>query len=135
VPINQPSYPATSAMSIDSFPTRWNKDTVVRLSRTPRASAHPRKYRPINFLSAVGETVDVVLLHRLEKFVEAHKKVLPEIQFGFRRGHSATQQLLHFVEWTTRNFNLKKSRGVLFLMLKRPLVAYGTRISYANYAH
>jgi hypothetical protein len=105
-----------------------------RLPKTPRASVGPSKYRPISLLSAVGKTVEAVLLHRLKEFVETHK-ALPEFQLEFRRGHSTTQQLLRFVEWTIRNFNFKKSTGVVFSMLKRPLTAYGTRVFLAQTTH
>ncbi|KAJ3626929.1 hypothetical protein Zmor_004129 [Zophobas morio] len=88
------------------LPIALEEATVVMLPRHyNRPTSTPRKYRPINLLSAVAKVVEAVILHRLKALVDAS-------HFGYRQGYSTTPQLLCLTEWTTRAFNLKKITGV-----------------------
>lgn len=53
----------------------------------------PRRYRPISLLNAVGKILEKIVYTHLLNFVE-EKRLLPEYQFGFRRGHSTTHQAM-----------------------------------------
>jgi hypothetical protein len=107
-----------SSMLLGAFPIRWKTAIVVMLPKTLKPESASSKYRPISLLSAAGKVGEAVLLRRLKEVVDA-RKALPEFQFGFRQGHSTTQQLLRLTEWTTRAFNHKKATGAVFLDVEK----------------
>lgn len=69
--------------------------------------SHPSHYRPISLLSNLGKLYEAVVLLRLSKETD-RLKVLPHVQFGFRPGHSTTQQLLRLMEFLTLQANEQK---------------------------
>ena len=47
----------------------------------------PFNYRPISTLSALTQIFEKIICEQLVNYLEKHK-ILYEIQFGFRKGHS-----------------------------------------------
>lgn len=96
------------------FPSQWKVADVIVIRKSGQNSTFPQNYRPISLISTLGKIAEGVVLKRLEKVVE-DKNIIPPEQFGFRPNHSATQQVLRLVEFTTEGFNDKKSTGVILL--------------------
>ena len=69
------------------------KRAVVPLPKGDGADVHALiSYSPISFLSCLTKVYEVILVGRLDEFIDSHDIVIPE-QFGFRVHHSTQQQL------------------------------------------
>jgi hypothetical protein len=99
VAINHLSCFATSAMSLDSFPTRrkrllsWCHPRFLGLQRFQQIS-------PLSLFFSVGQAVEAVLLHRSGRVVETQNT--SGISIWCLQRHSTTQPNLRFVDWTIR---------------------------------
>ena len=83
----------------------------------------PQNRRPISLISGLDKLFERLILKRLGKIVTA-KCLIPEQQFGFSKGCSATQQLLRLTEYIAQGFHLKPSTVAVFLDASK---AYDTR--------
>lgn len=73
----------------------------------------PLNYRPLSLLAAMGKICEMVILQRLNEVVE-ERKIIPDIQFGFRAYHSTVHQVLRVVERASEGFNRRQSTGAIF---------------------
>ena len=100
------------------FPSRWKEAEVVMIPKCKIGSNTTRDFRPISLLSCVGKIAEAVVLRRMQFFVES-RNIVPDCQFGFRKKHSTTQQILRLVEHTTRSFDYKKYTGIVLLDIEK----------------
>lgn len=96
------------------FPEKWKIADVIFLPKGGGAQQFPQNYRPISLLPCMGKMAEKVILWRLKDFEREHDIIPPE-QFGFRDGHSTTDQVLRVVEHVTDSFNRKRHTGAVFL--------------------
>lgn len=89
------------------FPEEWRIACITVIPKPGKDLSHPSHYRPISLLSNLGKLYEAVILFRLAKETD-RLKVLPHVQFGFRPGHSTTQQLLRLMEFLTMQANEQK---------------------------
>jgi len=75
-------------------------------------------YRPISLLPVLGKLLEKILLRRLERIVE-DKKLLPNEQFGFRKGHDTVSQAIRLVEKIADGFSTAKDTAAVFLDVSR----------------
>lgn len=64
---------------------------MIHILKSGKSTNDPHSYRPIRLLSATGELLEKIVYKQLLEFVW-EKNLLPDYQFGFRRGHSTTHQ-------------------------------------------
>ena len=74
-------------------------------------------FRSISVLTQINKIFEKVIHERLVTFVDKHS-ILPNNQFGFRKGHSASHGVTHLNEQVTKNLESKKISAVLFMDLK-----------------
>ncbi|KAG5684921.1 hypothetical protein PVAND_014129 [Polypedilum vanderplanki] len=96
------------------FPDRWKVAIIIPIPKTKIPSDDPTQYRPISLISCLGKCLEKLILDRLNKF-ESENNVFIKEQFGFRKRHSTTHQLVRLVESACVGFNLKKSTAMAFL--------------------
>lgn len=96
------------------FPSEWKVATVVPIHKKNKDDTKIQNYRPISLLSHVSKVVEKVIKSRIIGFLTKNKLLVNE-QFGFRGGHSTTDQLMRLVNHITKNFNLKKHTGAILL--------------------
>ncbi|MBJ5103567.1 hypothetical protein JGF61_23430 [Salmonella enterica subsp. enterica serovar Agona] len=65
----------------------------------------PTSYRPISLLPALSKVFESLIHHFLEKFL-TERQILQDEQFGFRKKHSTTHQLMRIVEDRYRGFSV-----------------------------
>ena len=73
-----------------TVPESWRKATVKMLYKGKGDSGDPNSYRGIALESALLKLLNRLLCDRITKAVESQ---IPEEQFGFRKGRSATQAI------------------------------------------
>lgn len=65
-------------------------------------------------MSHLSKLIEKIIKNRLIHFLEKNKILVTE-QFGFRTGHSTTDQLVRLVDYIIKNFNRKKHTGAILL--------------------
>ena len=98
----------------------WGDSNLVIFIKKPGKKDYttPASYRPITISSHVGKTFERILEQRLRFLIESWKLV-PESQFGFRRGRSTLMCLLQLISETTHKLKCKHSAAALFLDLQK----------------
>lgn len=76
------------------IPSDWKKDCLVPILKQGKTEHEPDSYRPIALTSCIGKIFEQLLKQRLEFFVEKYC-ILPNSQFGFRKGRSAQESISH----------------------------------------
>ena len=76
-----------------SFPSFWRSGNIAPLPKGVSASSDPSDYRPITITPVLSKIFEKLLYKRLSKYVE-NNKMLPNLQFGFRKGRGTCDALL-----------------------------------------
>ena len=94
------------------FPNRWKNAVTVPVPKPNKPLTNPSSYRPISLLSCIGKLFERLILSRIQNFLEIHD-ILPNYQFGFRRGHSTTHQINRVCKTIRDGFQNKQSTGMV----------------------
>lgn len=78
----------------------------------------PQSYRPISLLSIIGKAFERSIRARLEIETEDLNLIPPE-QFGFRRGHSTTDQLLRLTTEVQNNLLKRRDTACVFFDIRK----------------
>ena len=76
-----------------SFPVCWRTANVTPIPKGSSPSIHPNDYRPISLTPVLSKIFERLLAKRMYNFLDFNK-LLPQSQFGFRRGLSTSDALL-----------------------------------------
>ncbi|CAH0404751.1 unnamed protein product [Chilo suppressalis] len=74
------------------IPDNWKIDCLIPVIKPNKSKACADSYRPIALSSCMGKIFEQLLKHRLEFYKESNN-LLPNNQFGFRRGRSARESI------------------------------------------
>lgn len=66
----------------------------------------------------MGKIFEKIIYHQLIEFIET-RQLLPKHQFGFRRGHSTTQQATRIKKFIANNKNLKRTTEIVLLDIEK----------------
>ena len=105
-------------LELHYFPSIWKVAKIVPIRKPGKDPTLPSSYRPISLLSALGKLFEKIILSRLLHFAEENNILLPE-QFGFRRGHSTTHQLVRVVKNIRGNRTVSKSTAMALLDVEK----------------
>lgn len=100
------------------WPSSFKIAKVIPILKAGKNPCDARSFRPISLLNSLGKLLEKVIYNRLIDFIE-EKQLLPKHQFGFRRGHSTTQQAMRIKQFIVNNKRLRKSTGVLLLDIEK----------------
>ena len=78
-----------------SFPTCWKVASVTPIPKDGGSSCFPKDFRPISITPVLSKVFEKLLARRLYSYVES-EKVLPNTQFGYRKGLGTVDALLTF---------------------------------------
>jgi Reverse transcriptase (RNA-dependent DNA polymerase)/Endonuclease-reverse transcriptase len=104
--------------SLSYWPKSFKIAKVIPILKAGKPPTDASSYRPISLLNATGKLLEKVLQKRLINFVE-EKNLLPNFQFGFRRGHSTIHQAARIKQFIIRNKRNKKSTGMVLLDIEK----------------
>lgn len=96
------------------FPNQWKIANILMFNKPGKDKHLLTSYRPISLLNTMAKLLEKVILNRLQTELEI-PGVLPHFQFGFRRHHSTTQQLLRMTEVIENGFENKKYTTAVFM--------------------
>ena len=87
-----------------SFPSFWRSGNITPLPKGASASSDPSDYRPITITPVLSKIFEKLLYKRLSKYVE-NNNMLPNLQFGFRKGRGTCDALLTISSYLQRSLD------------------------------
>jgi hypothetical protein len=108
------------------FPTSWREATVIPIPKPGKDATDPGNYRPIALTSCLCKTFERMVNERLVWFLERNG-ILTEVQSGFRKQRSTTDQLLRLETFIREAFVRREHVVAVFFDLEK---AYDTTWRY-----
>lgn len=102
---------------ITHWPNPFKLAKVTPILKHGKPPQNPESYRPISLLMS-GKLFEKAVHKRLISFIE-DKNILPNFQFGFRRGNSTTHQAMRIKNFIIGNEIIKKSVGLILLGIEK----------------
>lgn len=78
------------------IPESWKTQCVIPILKPDKPADDHNSYRPISLASCVGKLMEQMIKLRLDYYVES-QNLLPAVQFGFRKGKSASESFVSFI--------------------------------------
>ncbi|UYV74417.1 hypothetical protein LAZ67_11003497 [Cordylochernes scorpioides] len=88
---------------VDIFNNSWKiasrlkTATIIPIKKLDKSADDPINYRPISLTSICCKLMEKIILRRLTYHLDT-RNLLPEEQYGFRKGHGTIDQLLFFTQ-------------------------------------
>jgi Reverse transcriptase (RNA-dependent DNA polymerase) len=109
-----------------NFPPSWSEATIVPLPKPDKDHSSPDSYRPIALTSCMCKTFERMVSNRLTWYLESNK-ILSDIQNGFRKQRSTTDQLVRLESFVREAFVRGEHVVSVFFDLEK---AYDTTWKY-----
>lgn len=104
--------------SLSYWPKNFKIAKVIPILKAGKPPTDATSYRPISLLNATGKLLEKLVQTRLIKYIE-EKNLLPDFQFGFRKGHSTVHQAAKIKQFIQQNKRSKKSTGLVLLDIEK----------------
>ena len=108
------------------FPPSWSEATIIPLPKPDKDLTSPNSYRPIALTSCMCKTFERMVSSRLTWYLETNK-ILSNIQNGFRKQRSTTDQLVRLESFVREAFVRGEHVVSVFFDLEK---AYDTTWKY-----
>lgn len=108
----------SACLKICYFPSRWKHAVVIAIPKPNKDATLPSNYRPISLLSCLSKLLERFILARIEAHLST-ASIIPNQQFGFKKGHSTCHQLVRLVKQVRSNFTQGKSSGMILLDVEK----------------
>ena len=109
-----------------NFPSSWRQSYVVPVAKPGKDTSNPTNYLPIALTGCVCKVMERMVNNRLVWYLERNKIITPT-QTGFRKGRSATDQLVRLESSVREAFIQKQHVTAIFFDLDK---AYDTTWKY-----
>jgi Reverse transcriptase (RNA-dependent DNA polymerase) len=109
-----------------SFPSSWSEATIIPLPKPDKNHNCPSNYKPIAITSCLCKTFERIMHNRLTWYLETNN-ILTELQSGFRRGRSTTDQLVRLESFVREAFVRGEHATAVFFDMEK---AYDTTWKY-----
>ncbi|UYV73421.1 hypothetical protein LAZ67_10003116, partial [Cordylochernes scorpioides] len=101
-----------AALHLCYYPKVWKHAIIIPIPK--KSAKSPEDLRPISLLSTIGKIYERIILRRLQMYLDNSNFIIPQ-QFGFRRGHSTTHQLIAVLDYIQIRRSHKEVVGAVFL--------------------
>ncbi|GIX75866.1 putative RNA-directed DNA polymerase from transposon BS [Caerostris extrusa] len=98
------------------LPKQWKTAIVVPIRKPNKDASCMGSYRPIALTCMTCKLMERIILRRIT-FHLMNRNMLPQEQYGFRKGHRAIDQILYFVQRVRDAHNMKPSRHTMAVFL------------------
>ena len=78
----------------------------------------PVNYRPISILTAINKTFERILHNQLTTYLEQNK-LLPHVQYGYRKQHNTTQAILDLTDYISKSLKEQMVTIAVFMDLSK----------------
>ena len=103
--------------SSGKLPNAWRKATLVPILKPGKPAEDPKSYRPISLTSCLSKTIERMVNSRLYAYLEK-AGLIDDVQAGFRRKRSTTDQLVNFTESVVSNWQNREHTVACFIDLQ-----------------
>lgn len=107
-----------ACIKFNYWPTSFKFAKVIPILKSGKSPSDANSYRPISLLNAIGKILEKVIYRRLIECIEINC-LLPDFQFGFRRGHSTVHQAMRIKKFIVNNKRRKWSSGAVLLDIEK----------------
>ena len=101
-----------STIAQNYYPQCLKTAIIVPIQKPGKNKKMTTSYRPINLLPTIGKLLDRRIQEEILNQIE-----IDDRQYGFRQGHSTTQQLFNITNTIASAFNKKETTAAIFLDL------------------
>lgn len=105
-------------LELGYWPNYWKLAKVVCVPKRNKPLDERSSYRPISLLSGLSKSLERIIADRLNSHISVQANIIQPQQFGFRSGHSATQQALRIKQLITQSKQHRQSTGLILLDVK-----------------
>ena len=84
-----------NCLNIGYFPKSWKIAKILAFPKHGKDVHRPASYRPISLLSCISKIFESLIRNRIEDFADVNN-IIPNFQFGFRKGHVTSHALAKF---------------------------------------
>ena len=95
-----------------AYPSQWKLARVIMIPKKGKDLSRPESYRPISLLPILSKVFERALIQKVKNTI---MDLIPEHQFGFREGHSTTEQIHRVVAAIRKSFEDKHYCSAVFL--------------------
>ena len=81
-----------SMLRTSFVPSQWKVGMIKMILKPGKSAEDPKSYRPISLLPITSKLMEILFLKRLSPIID-DKKIIPDYQFGFRKGHGTIEQV------------------------------------------
>lgn len=99
------------------FPRSWKVAKLIPIQKS-KDSCEVGNFRPISLLSNAGKLLERVIASEFDEFCEVNKEI-PDMQFGFKRGHSTEHALLKIHNEVTKGLRNRQATVMCSLDIKK----------------
>ena len=99
------------------IPSEWKCHSITPIFKSGDKS-YVKNYRPISLLCIVSKVLEHLVYSKVSTFI-VNNNILCHQQFGFRKLHSTTQQLLIFLNNVHRALNNSPQCDIIYLDIKK----------------
>lgn len=109
-----------ACLSLGYFPDAWKLANVIAIPKPGKNDELTSSYRPISLLCGFGKIFEKIIKNKLIN-TKHYTDALPNVQFGFRDGHSTSHQLLRIGSTAVLALNeiKPKSMGIISLDIEK----------------
>ncbi|UYV70950.1 hypothetical protein LAZ67_8001211 [Cordylochernes scorpioides] len=98
------------------LPQDWKTATIIPIKKLDKSADDPKNYRPISLTSICCRLMEKIILRQLTYHLYT-RNLLPEEQYGFRKGHGTIDQLLFFTQKVKDAQNRKQTNHTIAAFL------------------
>lgn len=103
-----------AALRMRHIPLSWKSAKMIVILKPGKPPEDPSSYRPISLLPIIAKLFEKVVLSRIQTII-IRKKMLPDIQFGFRQKHATIEQIHRVVHSISQALENKEYAPTAFL--------------------
>lgn len=101
-----------SCLRLGYFPQKWKFATAIPIHKPGKDPRERSSYRPISLIGSLSKVFEKIINNKITAFNDDNS-VIPNIQFGFRKGHSTNHALCYLCNHIRVGFKNKMSTAAI----------------------
>lgn len=107
-----------ACLKLNYWPKIFKEAKVVPIPKPGKDNTKAANYRPISLLNTTGKLFEKLIHWRITQHADANN-IINDEQFGFRKQHSTSHQILRVTNHIKRNWGLRKSTGMILFDIEK----------------
>ena len=103
-----------SLLRTSFMPPQWKVGQIKMILKPGKTPEDPKSYRPISLLPIASKVMELLFLNRLYPIINS-QQIIPDHQFGFRKGHGTIEQVHRIVNVVNKSIDQQNYCTAVFL--------------------